>query len=234
MNSDYSVKTGQFDGPLDVLLRLIEESKMSVNEVSLAQVSEQYITYVRSLPELPRHEAASFIVIASTLMLIKSKSLLPTLELTEEEQESIEDLEKRLKLHQKLKELAQNIANLEGRGISYDREAFSGIALGFVEPRGVDVGALHKALMSLIKTLPIKEELPEKLVKSIIKIEDKITELFERVQHVMNTSFREFVGKGDKTAIVVSFLAMLELVKDGLITVKQGDQYGDIQITKEL
>jgi segregation and condensation protein A len=232
MALDYSVKTGQFDGPLDVLLRLIEESKMSINEVSLSEVSNQYIEYVRSLPELPRHEAAAFLVIASTLMLIKSKSLLPTLELTEEEQESIEDLEKRLKLHQKLKELAQNIAGLEGRGIGYSREAFSGIALGFVEPRGVDASALHKALMSLIKTLPIKEELPEKIVASVIKIEDKITEIFERVQKAMQASFKDFIGSGDKLTVVVSFLAMLELVKDGLIVVNQDGQYEDIEISK--
>ncbi|MBI5742371.1 MAG: segregation/condensation protein A [Candidatus Niyogibacteria bacterium] len=232
MSGHYSVKTEAFEGPMDALLRLIEESKLSVNEVSLADVSEQYIAYVRALPELPRHEAASFLVIASTLVLIKSKSLLPNLELTEEEKESIDDLERRLKLYQRLKELAKNIEALEGRGMIYEREAFSGVALGFVEPRGVDVGVLQRTMAAFLKVLPIKEELPEKLVKSVVKIEDKIAEIFERVQKAMRSSFKDFVGTGDRTTIVVSFLALLELVKDGLIVVSQEGQYKDIEITR--
>lgn len=232
MAAHYSVTTGEFNGPMDVLLRLIEESKLSINEVSLAEISNQYIKYVRSLPELPRHEAASFLVVASTLVLIKSKSLLPALELTEDELESIDDLERRLKLYKRLKELAQNIEQLEGRGMIYRREAFSGVMLGFVEPRGVNVGVLQRAMTAFLKILPVKEELPEKFVASVVKIEDKIVEIFERVQKVMNASFRDFVGQGDKTAIVVSFLALLELVKDGLIRVEQKGQYGEIDISK--
>ena len=100
MESSYNVKTHIFEGPLDTLLSLIEKRKLFINDISLAQVADDYISYVRSLTDFPLADSAHFVLIASTLVLIKSKSLLPNLSLTEEEQSNIDDLEDRLKHYQ--------------------------------------------------------------------------------------------------------------------------------------
>ncbi|MEK7117749.1 MAG: segregation/condensation protein A, partial [Patescibacteria group bacterium] len=85
MDTDFKVKTGDFEGPLELLLELIEKRKLHINDVSLSQVADDFIAHIKSLEEFPMNDSADFILIASTLLLIKSKSLLPTLELTEDE-----------------------------------------------------------------------------------------------------------------------------------------------------
>ena len=94
----YRVKLSQFEGPLAALLDLIEKRKLSINEISLAKVTDQYVEYLKSLEGFPMEEVAGFIAVASTLLLIKSSSLIPSLELSEEETGEIKDLECCLKL----------------------------------------------------------------------------------------------------------------------------------------
>ena len=97
MDNEYQVKTHIFEGPLDTLLSLIEKRKLFINDISLSKVADDYIAYIKSLENFPIADSAHFILIASTLVLIKSKSLLPNLTLSEEEEHSIEDLEARLR-----------------------------------------------------------------------------------------------------------------------------------------
>src|SRR3989337_455411 len=92
----FSVATQTYSGPLEALLNLIEERKLAISEVSLSEVTDAYLAYVEKLPELPLGETAQFILVASTLLLIKSRALLPTLELSTDERESVEELERRL------------------------------------------------------------------------------------------------------------------------------------------
>src|SRR5210317_1605912 len=91
----FQIKTEVFEGPLDLLLQLVEKRKLFINDVSLAKVTEDYIDYVNAVERFPMADAAQFILIASTLLLLKSKSLLPSISLTDEEEESIENLERR-------------------------------------------------------------------------------------------------------------------------------------------
>ena len=100
---EYLVNTHIFEGPLDTLLSLIEKRKLFISDISLAQVADDYISYVKGLENFPIADSAHFILIASTLVLIKSKSLLPTLTLSEEEEHSIDDLQARLREYQKYK-----------------------------------------------------------------------------------------------------------------------------------
>src|ERR1700722_10805929 len=95
MSPTFSVATQTFEGPLEALLNLIEARKLSISEVSLSEVCDAYLAYVEKLPEMPLGETAQFILVASSLLLIKSRTLLPTLELSADERESVEELEKR-------------------------------------------------------------------------------------------------------------------------------------------
>lgn len=232
----YAVKVEQFEGPMDLLLSLIEKRKFSINDISLAEITDQYVEYLKKLQNFPIEEVAFFIVIASTLMLIKSRSLMPGLELTNEEEQSIEELEERLRLYRRIRHLSLHIKNLFGRNPLFSREGFRGIEVGFIEPESLDVKKLAEVLKEIAENLPVKECLPETEVKKVISLEDKISELMKRIQESIEFSFSEFADSKDsekeerKIEIIISFLAMLELTKQGIIMVKQAKLFDSINI----
>ncbi len=232
----YAVKTGEFEGPLDLLLDLIEKRKVSINDVSLASITDQYLEYLKKFENFPIEEVALFVAIASTLLLIKSRSLMPSLELTEEEEQSIEELEERLKLYRNFRRLSLHLKNLYAKQMSFAREGFKGVEVGFVEPEGLELEKLFNTLKSIVENLPAKECLPEAEVKKVITLEEKILELTERIKNSLELSFLEFAdskkGGADekKIEVIISFLAMLELVKQGIIMVKQANLFGSINI----
>lgn len=115
----YKVKTGVFEGPLELLLSLIEARKLFINEISLAEVTADYLAYIKNISSFRMNDATQFLVIASTLLLIKSRSLLPNLNLTEKEEDKIIDLEDRLKKYKAIKESAILIKDQFGKNILF-------------------------------------------------------------------------------------------------------------------
>jgi len=232
----FTIKTKDFEGPLDLLLDLIEKRKFFINDVSLAKVTDDFIQHIEQYENMPMGESAHFILIASTLLLIKSRSLLPQLNLTEEEQGDIHDLEIRLKIYKRIREASKHVAELFGDKIIFPREARA-IEPVFAPPPEFTLEKTLLALQDLIKRLPKKEKLPEVMVKKVISLEDMISNLTTRIQTQLKMSFKDFAGehKGDKLNFIVSFLAMLELVKQGIVNVTQESSFGDIQMeTKEV
>ncbi len=236
----FSVKTPVFEGPLDLLLDLIEKRKLLINEVSLAQIADDYIVHVKGLEQYPIASSAHFILIASTLLLIKSRSLLPQLKLTEEEEQSISDLEHRLKIYREMRELSRDIAARFGKQIIFPPETrkFDPV---FSPDKDTNTNSLFSAIQSVLKNLPKTESLPQTVVKKVISLEEMIGRLTERVQGALKMSFKDFagargaIGKEKKVEIIVSFLAMLELVKQGIISVIQESRSNDILMeTKEV
>ncbi len=119
----FTIKTKDFEGPLDLLLDLIEKRKFFINDVSLAKVTDDFIEHIKQYENLPMGESAHFILIASTLLLIKSRSLLPQLNLTLEEQGDIHDLETRLKIYKRIKEASAHVAKLFGDKVIFPQQA---------------------------------------------------------------------------------------------------------------
>lgn len=241
--SQYKVKQGTFEGPLDVLLSLIEQRKLFVNEISLAEVTNEYISYVKSISETDRNinDVSYFVLIAATLILIKSKSLLPNLSLTEDETEKIVDLEARLRLYQVIKNASVDIKNNFGVKIIFsptDRIWSDPI---FSPDPMITVANVSKGIEDVLSQVPKKEaKLPEIEVKKIINIDQVINSLTERIQNAMNLSFKEFSKSHGaaseeevKVHVIVSFLAMLELVREGIIDVIQKATFEDIEINKQ-
>src|SRR3989338_5154060 len=136
---EYQVKTHIFEGPLDTLLSLIEKRKLFINDISLAQVADDYIAYIKSLGDFPIADSAHFILIASTLVLIKSKSLLPNLALSEEEEHSIDDLEARLREYQKYKALSRHLRERFGIHTEYLRLPFKDKVVLFTPDENISV-----------------------------------------------------------------------------------------------
>lgn len=250
--SEYKVKTGSFEGPLELLLSLIESKKLFVNEISLAEVTNEYIAHIKSLQNSSNsenregennkhiHDVSYFIVIAATLILIKSKSLLPNLELTDEEEGKIEDLEMRLKLYQIIKNASIDIKNNFGTQIIFSAPERKWDNVIFSPDPIITVETLSSVMDDVLAHIPKKlAPLPEVEVKTVINIEEMIDRLTERIQKSLNTSFRDFTKANNaggnereaKVNVIVSFLAMLELVREGIIDVIQNSNFEDISMT---
>ncbi len=228
----FVAKTSSFEGPLDLLLSLIEKRKLLINEISLAKVADDFIVYVQSHREFPLGETAHFILIASTLLLIKSKSLLPNLELSVEESADVASLEKRLRAYQRIKELSHAIATRYGAKPLYPRTVYLDRAVVFAPDRRTSGTFMLESVRNVLKALPVLVELPKAIVKKVVSLEEMIERLGKRISDSLQLSFREFaeVGKVEKVNVIVSFLALLELVKQGTISVLQDEHFEDIAI----
>lgn len=244
--SPYQIKQGTFEGPLELLLSLIEQKKLFVNEISLAEVTNDYIAYIKSLNDIPtnRHisDVSYFILIAATLILIKSKSLLPNLSLTDDETEKITDLETRLKLYDIIKNASIDIKNNFGVKIIFmPVERIWSEPLFSPDPQ-ISINRMSSCILEVLTHVPKpKEMLPEIEVKKILNIDEVINSLTDRIQTAINLSFRDFSKSHGaenkeeaKVHVIISFLAMLELVREGIIEVIQNSSFGDIAINKQI
>ena len=227
---NYVVKIQNFEGPLDLLLDLIEKRKLHINDLSLSQVTDDYISHVKKLQEFSIPGIANFVLVAATLLLIKSRSLLPGLSLSDEEETDISDLEERLRIYKRVKKLSVHVKTRFGKEVIFERGELKNEPV-FSPPEGMTLLALIDSLKVVIKNIPIKEITPKAIVKKIISLEEMIVRLVERVESSLKLSFKEFSkGSVEKVEIIVSFLAMLELVKQGSIDVMQEKMFDDIHM----
>lgn len=233
----YEVKIEKFSGPLDKLLQLIEEKHLDITQVSLAEVTADFINYIQSLQQKAEPRIlADFLVLAAQLVLIKSKVLLPSLELTQDEEADIHQLEARLKLYQEFKQAAARVNNLWGqKHVALSRPLF--FALGdasiFYPPPKLAMDDMVASINKLLATL--KEFLPEasqKIKQRVITLESKITELVSRMKQAAEQSFKSMAQSKSKEEVVVLFLAILHLLRDKLINVEQKEQFSDIILKK--
>lgn len=232
--NNFKVQTEAFEGPFDLLLTLIEKRKLHIGDLSLAQVADDYIAYVNQQENFPVDETASFILVAATLLLIKSKNLLPVLELTQEEEHDVEDLERRLKLYKKFRRIGLllhphwNKRPLAARDYTPPQEPL------FVPDESLTKDVLADALKTLlVSTKKHFKPIPKAQVQKVISLEEMMDRLAQRIQRSLTMSFSEFsgMGKAAKVDVVVSFLAMLELVKQGAVDVAQKGAFQDIELS---
>jgi segregation and condensation protein A len=227
----FSIKTDSYEGPFEVLLDLIEARKLLVNELALASITEDFIQHVRAQATFPVEETANFIQIAATLLLIKSKSLIPDLSLTEDESADVEDLKRRLAAYEKVREASRELARIYGRHMMVPVGERPPEVL-FSPARDLSVAALSEAMARVLAAREEVEELPEARVKPLVTIEEMMDQLARRVQSAMTLSFKDFHGgTREKIEVIVSFLALLELVKQGAVAAEQFDRHGDIRIS---
>ena len=240
-NQIYTVKTTGFEGPFGLLLDLVEKRKLFINDVSLAAVTEDYLNFMNKLGvsnSIHHSEIASFVLVASTLILIKSKSLLPNLDLTAEEEGDIKNLEERLRLYELFTKLGSNIKNNFGENIIFAPLERKNEVLIFLPDDRITKESMITFARNVLGAIPKKVFLPEVEVRKVISIEEMLDKLANRIKDTLQMSFREFagVGKGsreEKVTMIVGFLAMLELVRQGIIHVVQENDGADIIIHKQ-
>lgn len=228
---NFAIKTDSYEGPFELVLDLIEARKLLVNELALAQITDDFIQHVRKQDVFPVEETANFIQIAATLLLIKSKSLIPDLTLTEEEQGDVDDLKRRLAAYEKVRDAARELARIFGKTLMIPAgERIPEVT--FAPARDFTKEALAEALARVLAAREEVEQLPEARVKPMVTIEEMMDRLAKRVASAMTLSFKEFAGgTKEKVEVIVSFLALLELVKQGAVAAEQYETYGDIRIS---
>ncbi|HYD93555.1 MAG TPA: ScpA family protein [Candidatus Paceibacterota bacterium] len=230
LRSTYTIRTSAYEGPFDLLLELIEKRKLSVNELSLAQVTDDFIQHVKNQADFPMEDATEFISVAATLLLVKSKSLIPELELSGEEEQDVDDLKRRLLAYEKTREVSRTLGQLFGRSVMISAGERAPDVM-FAPSKDLSVAALETALREALRALEKEEVLPEARVRPMVTIEEMMDRLMGRVQKALTMSFKEFSGDAkEKVEVIVSFLAMLELVKQGAIAADQHGTFADIHI----
>ncbi len=251
----YELKTEKFSGPLEKLLELIEAQKMDVSEVSMAAVTEDFLRYIEKL----RAEAhgmggaetaafredlrlvADFIAVASRLVFLKSKYLLPGVALTEDEEADIRDLEERLKNYRAFASARRAIAALWRESPrSYGRPYFIGRGVGlaagqsvFYPGGNVAIPALAAALGRIFETIKNYELETRTIEEKIVRLEEKIAEVFARVEKEGHVGISGSDRNMPRADIIILFLAVLYLAHAERVALMQKGIFSDIMVEKK-
>lgn len=221
------VKTPVYEGPLELLLELIEKRKLLINDIALATVTDEYIAKINGMHELPVGETAEFVALAATLLLIKSRSLLPMLSVSDEESQDIKQLEYRLAVYQIIRDASRGLGSALSEPYLYEIATPEPEPL-FIPDRAITKESLWAAAQTLIEGFPQLIHMPQVQVRKIISLEEMIQNMAARVSAAFRTTFKEFTKSGSpkeeaevRHHVIVSFLALLELVKQGILKASQ-------------
>lgn len=237
----YKVKSGEFEGPLPVLLNLIEKRKLFINEISLSEITDDYINFVRNIENKKIEHYAGFITVAATLILIKSRSLLPNMKLTLDEEKQIDDLESRLKMYKIIQDVGEEIKARFGKKIIFPKSLVKNETRVFAPDQRINKDLMKDLATIALASVPEKreEKLKEVEVIKVKSLKEMIDDLTERItKTIEKTNFSDlWKGKNfsnkkeERVTVIVSFLAVLELVRAGIMEAFQSDA-GDISIEK--
>jgi len=233
----YQIKTEKFSGPLDLLLQLVEKRNLEITEISLAQVTQDYLFYINNQQLVAPAELADFLVVASTLLLIKSKAILPSLELEPEEEEEIVDLEERLRLYKFYKAQGENLRELFRKGIyCVARPPWLEKESRFLPPSNITLQDLASSFQKILLQLESEDQLQrkEKTIKKIVTLRERIRYLIKELTGGKKYRFSDLVKGGEeRMEIIVTFLALLYLARENLIKIKQAVSFGEIWISRQ-
>jgi segregation and condensation protein A len=235
----FSVKLAQFEGPLDLLLHLIKKSEVNIHDIPIAAITAQYLDAIALMEELNLDVAGEFLVMAATLIHIKSKMLLPRPETAagteDEQQEDPRDaLVRRLLEHQKFKTAAGLLHEREQwRSAQWQRpdERVAEIAEGYEPELEVDLFTLISAFQAVVERAKHRPKVllpPEQM-----SVEARIDQLLERLSETQACGFDDlFADAQDRSGLIVTFLALLEMIRLKLVRVFQAGSFGPIRVYK--
>lgn len=230
---NFSVKTKVFEGPLELLLDLVEKRKLLINDISLATVTDDYLEQVHAAEELSLPNISQFVALASTLLLVKSKSLLPVLTLTEEEEVSIADLENRLKKYQFFRDVGLEIQEQFGKKVLYQPQYSKPQTPIFLPDELCTLENLHEAMLNSLKNLPENKPKAKAKIKAVISLGEMIKKLERKIAATPHFKFSELRDQNDKKTTIVGFLAVLELFRQGNLIITQVRHFSEIEIELE-
>jgi segregation and condensation protein A len=224
-----------YEGPLDLLLQLIEKSELDITAVSLAMVTDQYLQHIRQLEDVRADEISAFLVIAAKLIQIKSEALLPRPPVREAgEEDPAENLARQLRIYKRFKEIANELEQRDAQGLhTYLRLAPPPKVEGRLDLSDLTLKDLLEAAESSFQQEKEKQALGTVISAPKVTIRQKIAYIAETLGKNKNSSFKELVGAANsRLEIVVTFLALLELVKRYRVSARQEGLFGEIQVER--
>jgi segregation and condensation protein A len=227
-------KVTQFEGPLDLLLSLIEERKLDITQISLAEVTEQFLQHLKTLEKVDPTSLADYLSIAAKLLVIKSKAILPTLELEKEEEDAGFDLESKLLLYKQFKEVGKYLKKLDNkRRQGFTRTTSFEEKISFYPDPGITSKELHNRILTVLNGLKELDNLPKAKLKEAISIQEKIDHLRTSLSGQIQTKLSDIIRTAkNKSEVIITFLALLELIKQRIFVADQEALFAEVVITK--
>jgi segregation and condensation protein A len=227
-------KVQQFEGPLDLLLSLIEQRQLDITKISLAEVTEQFIKYIRELEIIDPTALADYLSIAAKLLVIKSKAILPTLDIQEEEEDAGSDLENKLLLYKQFKEVSKYLKKLDNkRKQGFTKSLSFEERINFFPDSTVTSKELYTAVLLVLQGLKELDNLPKAKIKEAISIQEKIDHLRNTLSLQVETKLSDLIKNAkNKSEVILTFLALLELIKQKIFVVDQEALFADVIIKK--
>jgi len=224
-----AVKEKTFEGPLDLLLNLIEKEKLDISKISLAKITNDYLDKIQKI-DASNKNLADFLVVASKLLYLKSRALLPIL--SPEEEEEIEDLESQLKEYKKFKELSGQFAEIIDKNQrSFEPGTRNSDFNIFLPPLNVDLNYLMNVLQEALSKVPKVEKVQDKKVEMKVTLEEKLDHLQDIIKKDKKFSFKSVVEKAkSRGEVIITFLALLEMIKRKMVKVEQNKNFADITV----
>ncbi len=232
-NENYIIHLESFEGPMDLLLHLIEREELPITAISLSAVTQQYLDYMAELEQLRPDDIAEFLVMAARLLYIKSMALLPRPEPEEEEEEDPgEALARQLREYKRFKEKAAFLKELEARGMrTYVRLAPPPALERRLDPEGLSVDVLLDALYDVLEEMHPSPPPIHSIAPLEVTIEEKLAELTQRLRTGRPLRFKQVLRQArSRMEIIITFLAVLELIKQERVRVHQPRPFDDILI----
>ena len=234
--SSYAVRLPVFEGPLDLLLHLIKKNEIDIYDIPVSLITHQYLEYLDLMKVLNLNLAGEFLVMAATLIHIKSKTLLPPAETddSEEEEDPRNELAKRLMEYQRFKEAAQQLEQreLEFRDIFYRSPTVPDHEQETISLSDLNLFDLLGAFKSVLEKIP--EQRSMEIVVHELSVQDRMTMILDSLEGKESVTFYSlFEDDKIRIAVIVTFLALLELIRLKLIRVVQAEQFGAIRLWKK-
>ncbi|PIR75132.1 MAG: hypothetical protein CO030_03745 [Candidatus Magasanikbacteria bacterium CG_4_9_14_0_2_um_filter_42_11] len=222
----------QFTGPFDLLLSLVEGQELQITEITLSEVTEQYLTYLDTMEEDRVEELADFLVVAAKLLYLKSKRLLP--EFLPEEEDDTDGLEAQLKLYKQFVDASKIVDKLWlGDKKSGFRSEPPKQRDGFALPPGLDLEALGQSMVHLVSKIAPPKKLPRTHIDKGVSLKERIDAIRKLLKERKSFRFADALSDANnKTEVIIGFLAILELVKQKSLRLDQDATFGDIMITR--
>jgi segregation and condensation protein A len=233
--STYQIRLPVFEGPLDLLLHLVEREELDITTIALAQVTDQYLAYIAELERRQTKELAEFLVVAAKLLLIKSQALLPRPPTLSPEEEDVgEDLVRQLQAYKRFKEIAKQLHEREKQGLhSYVRVAPMPRLDPQLDTSNVSLNNLLSYVQEALDALPAPP-VGKVITPVAVTVKDQITRIEGQLTQHRRVNFREFLSKAtSRVEIIVTLWAVLELVKQKRARVRQEELFGEILIEQE-
>ncbi len=229
----YQVEIQEFQGPLDLLLQFIKERKLDISQVSLAKVTDQYLNYLDNSREISASELADFLIVAAKLLVVKSKLLLP--ELVDDGEDGAEELETQLRFYQEYLIASQALEKIiKKKNFCFSREKIVWRQEPvFSPPAKLKPAELAQAFESVLNRINYLVNLPRRIVRRNISLKKTVGEIRRRLAGRRKISFQEILARANsREEALVSFVALLELIKNQEAAVNQKGIFDEIFIEK--